>query len=231
MFTSLNLHRRALLCPHLIQFINNAFKFYCAYQTKVFYCHHSPASSATWSPLCPVCATRTEYHHSLPSFPLSICLSCSHITFGFCSAVTLRIPNPCNHPLGLCTLQKNRDHGRDKFVRDLKRASAFHGMQMNSLSTLTTKKSETEISLYYFFYCSSSFLLLLFCHSIVFAESSCNISNFCKVLWNKYKHHNWFVLWIWPVLDVSPFPTQTNYSFTISLFKRTNYSLKITYYV
>lgn len=101
--------------------------------------------------------------------------------------------------------------GRDKLGRDLRRASAFHGMQMDSLSTSATKQSKTKMSLYYFFYCSFIYYYycLLFCHSIIFAEYSCSISSFCKVLWNKYEHHNWFILWIWPVLDVSPFPTQT----------------------
>lgn len=162
MFTSLNLYRRALLCPPLIQCINNAFKL--SKTMSVFYFHQSPASSMVWSPLCPVCMTRTEHCNSLLSFPLSICLSCSQITFGFCSHT--EDSQPLWSPPSLCTLQRNQDH---KLGRDLTMESGFHGMQMDSLSTLATKAVQAWIfslllllSLFPFFITVCYFAILYF---------------------------------------------------------------------
>lgn len=167
MFTSLNLYRRALLCPHLIQCINNAFKL--SKTMSVFYFHQSPASSMVWSPLCPVCVTRTEHCNSLLSFPLSICLSCSQITFGFCSHT--EDSQPLWSPPSLCTLQRNQDH---KLGRDLTMESGFHGMQMDSLSTLATKAVQAwnfsllfPLSLFLFFITVCYFPFCSFCRILL----------------------------------------------------------------
>lgn len=71
-----------------------------------------------------LCVTRTEYQNSLLSFPPSVCLSCSQITFGFCSAVTPRIPgiNPSLRPF-----QRNQDQAGTRLQGTLKEHLVFKG--------------------------------------------------------------------------------------------------------